>query len=96
MQANDALVNIGGAGYDGSAFTGIATGMTVFANQTWTGSARGSYLTLFTTPNGSLTGTTRVRIGAEGIVTHSLNTTAIGSLAHQPGRRHHDVSGAGR
>ena len=81
VQTDDALAAFGGGGFDSSAYSSVQAGITAFASQTWTGSAHGAYLALFTTPAGSTTAVTRTRISTTGVLTQSANATAIGSLS---------------
>lgn len=80
VQADDVLVAVGGSGYTGSAQSVMVAGMSTHANQTFTGSANGTYLQFFTTPNGSTTPANRLNISAAGVLTSSLNATGITSL----------------
>ena len=79
VQSGDALVNFVGSGYDAWAYSGGSGGMTVFANQTWTSSAHGTYVTLFSTADGSVTATERVRVAANGSVTVGAGAAAQGA-----------------
>jgi hypothetical protein len=75
-QASDLLTAFGAAGHTGSAYTNLVGGMKIFANQNFTGSAQGTYLTLGTVPNGSTTLTDRLKIGNDGLITLSNLSTA--------------------
>jgi hypothetical protein len=65
-QSGDALFRFVGRGYDGSAFTPGRVRLDGFANQNWTATANGTYLSLLTTPDGSTTLTERMRLAAGG------------------------------
>jgi hypothetical protein len=68
-QVDDFLCFMGGHGYDGTSFTTGTKALIGFkANQTWTGSANGTYVTFETTPNGSTTRAERMRVLDSGFV----------------------------
>jgi len=56
-------------GYDGTSYGGPAASFRTYANQTWTGSAHGSYATVATTPNGSTTLTDVLKFENDGGMT---------------------------
>lgn len=69
--------NLGGiamGGYDGSAYSqgwNGGTEISGFANQTWTGTARGAYMTFGTTPDNTANIVERMRINSNGVITMS-------------------------
>jgi hypothetical protein len=75
VQADDALAVFGGGGFNSSTYTGVRSGITAFAAETWTSGANGSYLTFFTTPTGTTTGTTRGAVEADGGLTWPRNVS---------------------
>lgn len=54
IQANEAIFNFGGRGYNGSAFgSGNAVQINMNASENWSSTANGTYITFFTTDNGT-------------------------------------------
>jgi hypothetical protein len=66
VQTNDSLGFFGGYGWGTSFSTTSRAKLEFKAAETWTGSAQGTYLGLFTTPIGSTTIAERLRIYADG------------------------------
>ncbi len=79
LSANDQICSFSAHGYDGTAFSTVSAGVRMFASQTWTNAAHGSYIRLSTTPNGSTTIADRVGIEQDGGVTVPPTVTG-GSL----------------
>ena len=80
--ANEILAGFGGTGYDGSVFQ-VANrgGFNVFANQNWTTTAQGTYVTFLTTANGATSATTRLTIRSDGYLQHANALIALGGGA---------------
>jgi len=82
LATSDALASFTGEGYDGTAYTsGGAVAINFTASQTWTNAAHGTYINMFTVPNGTTTLTEAMRIQNSGGV--SIGTTTdpgIGNL----------------
>jgi hypothetical protein len=91
VTTNTLLGVIGFGGYDGSAFSvpNFAT-MQANAAQNWTTSAKGSYLSFYTTPNGSTSNAERLRIDQNGNVgigclSPQYKLHVVGDIAAQGG-----------
>lgn len=69
VAANDLICSLGAQGYDGTANSPVAAAFRLFAAQSWSSSAHGSYARLATTANGSTTMTDRVGVEQDGGVT---------------------------
>lgn len=70
-QANDLICFLAGAGYDNAGTPALTTNKALIAlkaQENWTTTAQGTYLTLETTPSGSTTRSEKVRITGEGSV----------------------------
>jgi hypothetical protein len=84
VQTNDGLVVISGQGYNGTAAPFTTSHFSVRAAETFTPSAMGSYISLNTVPNGSITGIERVRISSSGNVgigtTNPTRTLVVNGL----------------
>lgn len=77
VTANFSLGGLAMGGYDGASYSygwNGGTEITGYASQTWTGSARGAYMTFSTTPDNTAGLVERMRINSNGVV-------GIGSLA---------------
>lgn len=82
--ANDAMFNVGGRGYDGSAMSGTQALFSCRAAENWTTTARGTYWSVFTQPNGTIAGQIeRVRWDHDGtmrpVTDNALSLGASGS-----------------
>lgn len=62
------LLTVGGKGYNGSTVTGDRVGMLFTATQAWNGSANGTDISFFTTPNNSVSPGIRMKIAHDGKV----------------------------
>ena len=77
--ANQSLMFFGARAYNGTAFTSTASAlMNIFAAETWTSTATGSYISFATTPIGSTTRAEAMRIAAND-VTVSTGNLKIGT-----------------
>ena len=79
IQLNTSMMRILGVGYNGSAFTGSRTEISMRAAENWTTTANGTYIAFNTTANTTTSVSERMRIddaGNVGIGTSSPNTTA--------------------
>lgn len=77
--ANQSLIFFGARAYNGTAFTSSASAlMNIFAAETWTSTATGSYISFATTPIGSTTRAEAMRIAAND-VTVSTGNLVIGT-----------------
>jgi hypothetical protein len=84
VQADDFLFFLGGRGYNGSAFPSSSQGAIVIkANQNFTSSNNGTYITFETTPNNSATRSERLRITDSGNV--GIGTTNPLTTLHVAG-----------
>ncbi|CAB4129055.1 hypothetical protein UFOVP112_153 [uncultured Caudovirales phage] len=83
VQLNDAIAGFVGKGYGASGFAYTPSlaqipGLAIFANENHTDTAQGTYLTLSTTPNGSVNAVTGLQLTASGnivIPTSTASTT---------------------
>jgi hypothetical protein len=67
VQAGDPIGSFTARGYGATGFGGD-TGMSVMASQNWTDAAQGTFINIFTTPNGSNQGNVRMTIAPDGSV----------------------------
>jgi len=75
--ANNFLCFLGGHGHDGTSFPlGTKALITFKAQENWSGTNQGTYITFETTPSGSTTRAERVRITGEGVVAIANVTSA--------------------
>src|SRR6185369_2906644 len=66
----DTIISFNGVGYGATGFGAASTGLiTIKANQDFTDSAMGTYITFFTTPDGSVTAAEDLRINGDGSLT---------------------------
>ncbi len=74
------LIYLGGAGYNGSAFTTSLARMAFLATQTWASGANGTKIAFSTTPNNSTSVTERMVIDESGFV--GIGTSSPASKLH--------------
>lgn len=93
VSSGDTIITLNGAGYGTTGFAAASTGLiTIKANQAFTDSAMGTYITFFTTPNGSVTAAEALRVTGAGEInafqaagvfqingTTVISATALGS-----------------
>ena len=79
IQANNTMTQFSAGAHDGSAFA-VGSKIISTASQTWTTSAHGTRLGIFTTPDGSTTPAERMRIDSSGNV--GIGTSSPSSLLH--------------
>ena len=65
LQANDEICSVNAWGHNGTGFVGGAARISMFAAQTWSVGANGSYIRLGTIANGSAAGTPIDRLSIE-------------------------------
>ena len=77
LVSGDTIAQFTGFGYTDSGYTGAGkASVTLNANENWSGSAQGTFISFLTTSNGATTNTERMRIGDNvGINTTSPSTT---------------------
>jgi len=84
LAANDQIYLVGAGGYGSTGFTSTTRArVAFFANQTWTDTNQGTYMTLETTPNNSVTKNEVLRILAAGNIqfSNAASFSANGSVA---------------
>ena len=79
IQANNTMTQFSAGAHDGNAFA-VGSKVISTASQTWTTSAHGTRLGIFTTPDGSTTPAERMRIDSSGNV--GIGTSSPSSLLH--------------
>lgn len=84
VQSGEQIAGYNAFGYDGTSLSGPLASLRVFANQTFTGSAHGTYADIIITPNGTTTAVASMRFEASGGVTLPSTVTGgdkgVGSL----------------
>lgn len=66
----DTVISMNGVGYGATAFGAASTGLvTIKANQNFTDAAMGTYVTMFTTPDGSVTAAEAMRVNGDKSIT---------------------------
>lgn len=91
--SGDTILSMNGVGFGTTVYGAVSTGLiTIKANQDFTDSAMGTYITIFTTPDGSIAAAEAARVTGSGILnliqaagayqinsTSVLNSTTLGS-----------------
>jgi hypothetical protein len=83
----------GGAGYDGTSFSGVEAWIEMNAAEAWTSTAHGAYMRFITTPTGTTASYERMRIAEDGYV--GIGTTAPHVKLHVYGGSDAAQSGGG-
>ena len=65
VQTDDRMAGLRGWGYNGTSYA-LSGAVSVRASENFTATSNGSYVTITTTPNGSTTGTERIRVTNDG------------------------------
>jgi hypothetical protein len=87
LVTNDLIASLQAFGYGATAYSTARASYNLFASQTWTDSAHGTYATIATTPNGGTAQVERVRTNPDGTIKLSaygagtLTTDASGNVS---------------
>lgn len=73
VNSGDTIITFNATGYGATGYAAASTGLiTIKANQTFTDTAMGTYITFFTTPDGSVTAAEALRVTGAGIINAAL------------------------